>query len=203
MEPNATLFKHTCSNLSSPRPENREGVPADSTIHTYIHIDSIVSLRVRKNPLRGHPPVNICPLPQPGAVLKHWDNLYPVLRALLHSPKQAEMVKKSLWLQAMRGVSFASARYLGAAGLGSEKTWDRALANLRKLGLVDTWRTIRSNGDDSVNLIDLRKLWAMLLQLIQTTACRVQIVRRRAWVKIHGAWAQLEMVLSPAESSSA
>ena len=203
MEPNATLFKHTCSNLSSPRPENRDPVPADGIIHTYIYIDSISSLRVRKDHLQGHSIVNTSPLPLPGAVLKHWDNLYPVLRALLHSPKQAEMVKKSLWLQAMCGLNFGSAKYLGAAGLGSEKTWDRALAKLRKLGLVDTWRTSRANGDDSVNLIDLRKLWAMLLKLIQTTACRAQIVGRRAWVKIHGAWTQLPMALSPEAPSSA
>ena len=199
----APLFKHTCSSLSSPRPENREGVPAEGITHPYIYLNSKLSLSVRTDPLQGHPSVNLSPLPQPGAVLKHWDGLYPVLRALLHSPKQAEMVKKSLWLQAMRGVSFASARYLAAAGLGSEKTWDRALAKLRKLGFVDTWQTSRANGDDSVNVIDLRKLWAMLLRLIQTTACRVQIVSRRAWVKVHGAWSQLEMALSPAESSSA
>ena len=199
----STKSSHTCSSLSSPHEKIEQGVPADSTIHPYVYIDSIVNLRVRTPPSAGTPSVNIRPLPNPGAVLKHWDNLYPVLRVTLRSPKKAEMVKKALWLQAMRGISFASARYLGAAGLGSEKTWDRALAELRALGLVDTWQTMRPNGDDSVNLIDLRKLWAMLLNLIQTTACRVQIVARRAWVKVHGAWAQLPMALPPAESSSA
>jgi len=189
------------SPCQAPLPENTP-VPAELFLSRYIYINKGYINTKERTTRQGHPSKLLEPMPSPGKLLRKYDQIYPILKQLLGSPKRAEMVKAALRLQACSRHSFASAKYLAAAGLGSEKTWDRCLAQLRKLGLVDTIRTNRLNGQQSVNLLDLRKLWKYIQKLLIPITGLFQTVRGVPWVKIHGAWAPANQLHLPGEPSS-
>lgn len=134
------------------------------------------------------------PLPRVGLLLKHWGRVYPLLLSTLGTPRRAEMVQTALRLQAVYAKCHASAAYLGASAGSNEKTWDRTLAILKDHNLVDVMRLRRSNGDDSVNQVDLRRLWLMLERYIQHSVGLVEKLGRRFWVKAGGCWLDLRLV---------
>lgn len=134
-------------------------------------------------------------LPQAGLVLKRWDEVSDLLLGLSGSPKWAEMIREALRLQAWSGLSFASAAYLAEKALANEKTWDRCLRWLREQGLVASWRLHRTNGEQSTNLLDLTRLWEMLLQLLRRTVRAVERIGRRWWVKTYGAWVRASSLI--------
>ena len=74
------------------------------------------------------------------------------------------MTLTALRLQSYYGRNIASARYLAASALASEKTWDRFISWLRDAGLARTSRRKREDGTLSTNLIDLRGLWYRLMR---------------------------------------
>ncbi len=89
-----------------------------------------------------------------------------------------------------------------------EKAWDRCLGFLKEQGLVNTTRLFRTRhtrgprgdlkGTQSVNLIDLTKLWKLVLALLDKMLgslkhWQARILGSRLWIKISGIW------LSPLE----
>lgn len=177
-------------------------VPAEYPLSPYLSLSILNNKRNTRDTRQGHYVQMLKPLPRPGLLLKSFERLYPILCKLLGSPNRAEMTKKALLLQALTGKCFASARYLAGAGFSSEKTWDRCLAYLKSKGWAETARTRRPNGYDSVNLIDLRELWKLLIKILTSTAHRFQVVKSQLWVKIHGAWAPVVQLQVPVVSSS-
>lgn len=142
------------------------------------------------------------PLRQGGLVRKHWGALGEVLLPLVGSPQRVEMVKRALWLQSVCGVAFPSAGYLARRAGGCPKTWNRCLAALRARGWARTARLRRPNGQQSVNLLDLSGLWAVVRGLLQRIVAvvgritRWEKVRGTWWVKVAGAWATLEEAIA-------
>lgn len=159
-----------------------------------------------RSPSAGTPP-----LAKPELLFKYYDQLYPLLVVFTKSPKRAEMLRYALKVQVLRGLAFCSAkRYAGLAfksgtmitgkkqpvsGFASEKTWDRCLAFLKEHDLVDVERLQKLNGQYSVNLINFRKLWQLLLKLLAGSVGIVQTVGRTLWIKLEGAWFSRDMVL--------
>lgn len=168
------------------------GVPAEGTQLTLLSNSTLLRLSYLS---AGTPP----PLRGTGQLLKQWDGLYTALRVLLGSPKRAEMVKEALWLQAMTGECFAGARYLASRGLGSEKTWDRTLAWLRIRGLARTSRLYRANGQQSTNLLDLSRLWAVVRKILSRLGL-VERHGRRLWVRVGAGWLSQDELLDLASS---
>lgn len=150
----------------------------------------------------GTPP----PLKKPGLVLKYWDQLYTALVKFVRSPQRAEMVKEVLRLQAFCRAAFPSAKYLAAKAQASEKTWDRCIDFLRRQGWARTFRLVRPDGRQSVNLIDLGKLWDLLSAILSSGHWKIQVLKRRVWVKLSGMWISLssleEMTYKKDSSSS-
>ena len=107
------------------------------------------------------------------------------LGGMFGSWKRVEMVLTALRLQSYYGKPcYASARFLAASALGSEKTWDRALAQLRVNGLALVRHRRRRSGYRSTNSVDLTPLWQRLLRLLQqalAAATRIREVLRARW----------------------
>lgn len=104
------------------------------------------------------------------------------LGGMLGSWKRVEMVLVALRLQAYYDKPcYASARFLAGSAFANEKTWDRALAQLRKHGLVRVGHRTRRSGYRSTNSVDLTPLWQRLVRLLQQAlyaATRIRDVRR-------------------------
>ena len=161
--------------------------------------------------LRAPSSVGTPSLAKPELLFKHYDQLYPLLVVLTRSPKRAEMLRYALKVQILRGLAFCSAkRYAGLAykpgtmiagkkqpvtGFASEKTWDRCLAFLKEQGMVDVERLKKFNGQYSVNLINFRKLWMLLLKLLASSVGVVERVGAIFWIKLSGAWFSRDTLL--------
>ena len=130
-------------------------VPTEGT--QFSLFSSSILLRL-KNPSAGTPPA----IRGVGQLRRHYDSLYPALLVLLGTPQRAELAKRALYVQAMRGDCFLGAKGLARKVGCSEKTWDRTLTWLREHKLARTWRLYRVNGQRSVNLLDLGRLWALI-----------------------------------------
>lgn len=100
------------------------------------------------------------------------------------------MVTEVFTLQVAYGACFASARTLAARGDRAPKTWHRLLEWLKEHDLVEVERLYRANGTRSVNLIDARKLWALVLQVIagQRGVSAAIINRLTGDVKVGAFW---------------
>lgn len=170
-------------------------VPAD---RSYPFTNNSIYLKYRYTEMgrlsAGTPPAT--GLKSPSIFLKHYDRIYYLLLPIVGSPQRAESTKTGLRLQALTGRCFASARYLAASGLASEKSWDRNVSRLRKLGLVRTSRLYRPNGEQATNLVDLSALWALLLRLLQSIHCHWEKVSTSIWFKLSGAWVPINQLLS-------
>ncbi len=162
------------------------------------------------NKIRVKEPKDLCrdieskmvkPLRAPGMLLKNWSKAYQVLVQMFGSVKQARMIEEVLRCQAVYGKAYPSARFLAAGALADEKTWDRCLAMLREKGYAVTARTHRLGGKLSVNLIDLRALWGIILSFLQAKARSFQHLSSGLWVKVHGAWMRTEQLPLPGVSS--
>lgn len=116
----------------------------------------ILMIKGKRSTLQGHYIRDV------GFLFRSWGELWPHMVKLLGSPKQAEMVREALRLQALFGWCFPKAQTLADKGLASEKTWDRCLGFLRERGWARTWRLYRQDGTQSVNLLDLGGLWEVL-----------------------------------------
>ena len=105
---------------------------------------------------------------------------------------RARMVMRALGVASRKKYVFVSAQFLADATDGNEKTWDRTLAQLRGLGLIETRRTYITGGHQSVLLLDLSKLWAHILTLMnrakRITRTVVEQVGEVTWVKVGPEW---------------
>ena len=105
---------------------------------------------------------------------------------------RARMLMRALGIASRKRQLFVSARYLAAATDGNEKTWDRTLAQLRGLDLIEQQRTYLTMGRQSVLLLDLSKLWAHVLTLMnrakRITRTVVEQVGAVTWVKVGPEW---------------
>ncbi len=160
-------------------------------------------------PQRGH-------VPNQRVFFNRYIELRGLLLALVHADgskcrrgekwKRVEMVMAGLRLQATTGQCFAGARFLGASGFGSEKTWDRTLSHLRSLGLVQTTRLVREDGRQSTNLTDFSALWALLLRLLAQRNLVLEQLSTGLWAKVDGYWTSLvdliQEVFAPANTSA-
>jgi len=154
-----------------------------------LYNSSLLKIRSPRGPQQGHyDGLLIKPLTAPGLFFKYFDELYPVLLCLLGSKKKAEVLKEALRLQACRGECFPSTKFLAARAHCSEKTVDRCFAQLREMGLLVTYRTSRTDGTLSVNLIDLEALWRAIKALVINARGLVQKIGRRFWIKVTGLW---------------
>ena len=120
--------------------------------------------------------------------------------------KRVEMVMAAIRLQATTGQCFAGARFLGASGFGSEKTWDRTISHLRSLGLVQTTRLVREDGRQSTNLADFSALWALLLSLLSQRNLTFDHLPNGLWLKVGVMWTHLldmiQEVVPPANTAA-
>ena len=169
----------------------RLNVPAERYPHNQTRIKVKLDTRSKSTVLQGHFILDVKPLPQPALVLRHWDNLYAMMRHLRLSVKESEMCKEVLRLQALCGKAYPSARYLGARAQANEKTWDRCLNYLRARGYAKTWRLHRQDGKQSVNLIDLREMWLVILALIAHNVSRAWWIGDRYMLRVGAFWMTL------------
>lgn len=201
MSSSSNAFKHNSSTVSNPQPQLRLSlnVPAEVVLTPLLTLNKDRSNIGGKGPPQGHYSQMLKPLAQPGMVLKHWSRIYRHLVAALGTVKRARMVEEVLRCQAVYGKAFPSARFLAEGALADEKTWDRTLELLRERGWVETRRCHRGDGTLSVNLIDLRRLWALILKLLASAGARVEWLQGTLWAKVHGAWqtVEVEVPLAP------
>lgn len=211
-EPRVTHTPHTAHN-PPPEPESPP-VPAEDVPNQGDR--NITYGETLLRPHRGTTSAGTPPrrLRQIEMLIRRWGDLERIAADLLGSPQRGRMVIEALLIQHGRGALFAGSRYLAAkaalvarydrrvygfvdcppaqGGRWLEKGWDRCLARLRDLEVVETTRLYRQNGQASVNLIDLRRLWELLLRLLAQR--RLIIERRgwRVWVKLGAVWISLE-----------
>lgn len=202
MASNSREFKHNCSIMSSPSAPTSLNVPAELQLSLFLSLPLKDSKGNTRATRQGHESKMLSALPRPELLLKHWDELYSILLKLLGTPRRAEMVKMALRLQVLSGKCFASAKYLAGAGFSNEKTWDRCLAYLKSQGWAETERAKRPNGYRSTNVLDLRKLWALIMAYLSSKASRIQRLSSGLWVKVHGAWMRPAQLPLLTESSS-
>lgn len=162
-----------------------KGVPAEGVpLSNYLHSSK---LRLRTTgPSAGTP---LRPLRRTETWVKRRPDLYPLLEELLGSHSRAEMVVVALAIQMFAGSCYASARFIAGRTCRTGTCWDRCLARLRELDLVRTWRLQRPDGHLSTNLIDLRRLWELLLKLLAQKRLRFEWIGRTLWLKVGGVWA--------------
>jgi len=149
------------------------------------------------------PPAKRTPLPQKGVWFKQRNKIFPLLVTYMGTYKRAAMVEKAIELQMISGECFCSARVLALAGEGCEKTWDRALQQVKGRGVVGVTRLSRRDGFDSVNLIDWRALWKMITSLLALHVGTYMKFGRTYHVKIGGWWLdrdEMEKNSSPSNS---
>lgn len=195
-------------------------VPAEGN---YTNIPSNTKLKIKNTlvsesiPYAGTLP--ILPLEKPGKLQKFWPDIYGLLVNMGFPDKEAMVLRRILDLQAFEGRCFASAGYLAKeifserskTGHINEKTVDRAIAAARDQGLIETTRLSRpwdgTNKTDSTNLTDLRKLWALLLELItagyQDIMDRLKRFAGIVHLKIHGAWVPIEDFVANSQKTRA
>lgn len=194
--------KHIRSTMSSPQLPPSLNVPAEVSLTPYVILNKYLSISGDKGTLQGHESKMLKPLPCPGLVLKRWSKVYRALIKVLGTEKRARMTEEVLRCQAVYGRAFPSARFLADGAGASEKTWDRCLDMLRENDWVDTARCHRPEGKLSVNLIDLRKLWKLILKLLTATKVQRLSQTQELWLKVHGAWSRVEQIQLPMGPSS-
>lgn len=153
-------------------------------------------LRLRKRDVprtsfsRGHPPT-------PHEFLNRETELRGPLYKLLGNWKRVEMVLYAVRLQAVSGRCYASAKTIADTAWANEKTWDRCLAKLRSLELVEVARLVRQDNTLSTNLVDFSALWTWLLGLLRRRHWILEWVGREVWVKLGSLWKPLAELLPP------